>query len=71
MQKPQPASFADLSYREKKKQTRAEMDAILPWKRLLGQIERCYPKSRRGRPPVGVERMFRIYFMQQWYGLSD
>ena len=76
MQKVQPASFADLSYREKKKQTRrekflAEMDAILPWKRLLGQIERRYPKGRRGRPPVGVERMLRIYFMQQWYGLSD
>ena len=68
MQKVQPASFADLSYREKKEQTRrekflAEMDAILPWKRLLGQIERRYPKGHRGRLPVGVERMLRIYFM--------
>ena len=76
MQKVQPASFADLSYREKKKQTRrekflAQMNAILPWDKLLEPIERSYPKGRRGRPPVGVERMFRIYLMQQWYGLSD
>ncbi|MFZ6682288.1 transposase, partial [Undibacterium sp. Tian12W] len=24
-----------------------------------------------GRPPVGVERMLRIYFLQQWFNLSD
>lgn len=71
-----PASFADLSHTEKKRQTRrekflAEMDTILPWKMLLGQTEQHYPKVRRGRPPVGVERMLRIYFMQQWCGLGD
>ena len=30
-----------------------------------------YPKGERGRPPVGLERMLRIYFLQQWYGLAD
>lgn len=29
------------------------------------------PKGKRGRPPIGLERMLRIYFLQQWYGLSD
>jgi transposase, IS5 family len=30
-----------------------------------------YPKGERGRPPTGLERMLRIYFVQQWYGLAD
>ncbi len=30
-----------------------------------------YPKGTRGRPPIGPERMLRIYFLQQWYSLSD
>ena len=33
--------------------------------------EPFYPKGERGRPPVGLERMLRIYFLQQWYGLAD
>jgi hypothetical protein len=34
-------------------------------------IEPHYPSGRRGRPPIGVERMLRIYFLQQWYTLAD
>jgi transposase, IS5 family len=34
-------------------------------------IEPHYPKGLRGRPPVGIERMLRIYFLQQWYALAD
>ena len=34
-------------------------------------IEPYYPKAGNGRPPVGVERMLRIYFLQQWFNLSD
>jgi len=35
-------------------------------------IEPHYPKSgKRGRPPIGLERMLRMYFVQQWYGLAD
>ena len=68
MQKVRPASFADLSHGEKKQTRRekflAEMDAVLPWKRLPGQIERRYPEGRGGGPPVGVERMLRIHFMR-------
>ena len=70
------AGFSDLEYDVKKKQTRkekflAEMEEILPWKVLLGVVRRHYPKRGSGRPPIGLEPMLRIYFMQQRYGLSD
>ena len=49
----------------------AEMDRVVPWPALCGLIEPFYPKAGNGRPPVGVERMLRIYFLQQWFNLSD
>ena len=30
-----------------------------------------HPKGERGRPPIGLERMLRIHFLQQWYALAD
>lgn len=70
------SSFSELAYEHKKKTTRkerflTEMDAILPWSVLLKPIKRKYPKGEHGRPPVAPERLLRIYFMQQWYALSD
>src|SRR5258706_6265859 len=47
------------------------MEALIPWAKLLGVIEPFYPKGERGRPPIGLERMLRVYFLQQWYGLAD
>jgi len=69
-------SFSDLEYANKKKTTRRErflqeMDAIIPWKLLVKPIKRFYPQGHTGRPPVPLESMLRIYFLQQWYGLSD
>ena len=49
----------------------AEMDAVVPWTRLLAVIEPHYPKAAQGRPPHPLPRMLRIYFMQQWFNLSD
>src|ERR1700756_2217786 len=49
----------------------AEMDRVVPWPGLCALIEPFYPKPGNGRPPVGVERMLRIYFLQQWFNLSD
>ena len=49
----------------------AEMERVVPWPALRGLIEPVYPKPRNGRPPIGVERMLRIYFLQQWFNLSD
>jgi transposase, IS5 family len=70
-------SFASSEYAMKKKRTRrekflSEMDRIVPWARLIAIIEPLYPTSGRvGRPPIGVKRMLRMYFLQQWYGLAD
>src|SRR2546421_493655 len=49
----------------------AEMERGVPWPALCALIEPFYPKPGNGRPPVGVERMLRIYFVQQWFNLSD
>jgi len=49
----------------------AEMDGVIPWARLLGLIEPHYPKAGNGRQPLGLEKMLRIYFLQQWFNLSD
>src|SRR5262252_2370947 len=48
-----------------------EMERVVPWPALCALIEPFYPKLGNGRPPVGVERMLRIYFLQQWFNLSD
>jgi len=69
-------SFSQAEFADKKKLTRREkflarMEAVIPWVKLLAVIEPFYPKGERGRPPVGLERMLRVYFLQQWYGLAD
>jgi len=69
-------SFSQAEYAGKKKQTRrdrflAEMEQVVPWARLVERLRPLYPKGERGRPPVGLERMLRIHFLQQWYGLAD
>jgi transposase, IS5 family len=48
-----------------------EMEQVVPWAGLGGLIKPHYPKAGNGRPPVGLERMLRIYFLQQWFNLSD
>ena len=48
-----------------------EMDKIVPWSGLVALVEPHYPKGDNGRPPVGLERMLRLYFLQQWFNLSD
>src|SRR5215469_16875799 len=49
----------------------SEMEGVVPWLALYAVIEPFYPKPGNGRPPVGVERILRIYFLQQWFNLSD
>jgi len=69
-------TFASLTWNGKGKVTRrerflAEMDAVIPWSRLVRLIEPHYPKAGQGRQPLGLEKMLRIYFLQQWFNLSD
>ena len=49
----------------------AEMEEVVPWADIGALIEPFYPKPGNGRPPYGLERMLRIYFLQQWFNLSD
>ena len=69
-------TFASMAWQAKGKVTRrerflAEMDGVIPWTRLLGLIAPHYPKAGNGRQPLGMEKMLRIYFLQQWFNLSD
>ena len=69
-------SFSDAEFQSKRKQTRREkflkeMEAVIPWSRLERLIEPKYPKAGNGRRPYPLQTMLRVYFMQQWYGLSD
>jgi IS5 family transposase len=49
----------------------AEMERVVPWSALCALIEPFYPKPGNGRPSIGIERMLRIYCLQQWFNLSD
>ncbi len=72
-------SFAQAEHQNKKKVTRrerflAQMEALVPWQRLIDALSPAYfpnAAGKRGRPPIGLERMLRIYFLQQWYALAD
>jgi transposase, IS5 family len=69
-------TFASMAWVQKGKVTRrerflAEMDAVIPWAELLALIEPHYPKAGNGRQPLGLEKMLRTYFLQQWFNLSD
>lgn len=69
-------SFSQSEFERKKRMTKrelflAEMERIMPWPELLAVIEPYYPKGKRGRPPIGLERMLRVYCVQIWNNLSD
>jgi IS5 family transposase len=51
----------------------AEMERVVPWSELCAVIEPVYPKAgaEGGRPTIPLERMLRVYFLQQWFNLSD
>lgn len=74
---PKQQSFASYEFASKKRVTRrekflAEMEQVVPWAMLQAVIAPKYPTSGRvGRQPVGVERMLRMYFLQQWFGFAD
>jgi IS5 family transposase len=75
--RPIQTTLADAGFEKHRKVTRreqflAEMEAVVPWARLVALIEPHYPRAEGpGRPPVGLERMLRIHFLQHWFNLSD
>ena len=67
---------ADQTFENYRKPTRRDeflktMEAIVPWVALCDVIEPHYPKPGNGRPPIGLERMLRIHFIQHWFNLAD
>jgi len=67
---------ADHTFENYRKPTRRDeflktMEAIVPWAALCEVIEPHYPKAGNGRPPIGLERMLRIHFVQHWFNLAD
>jgi transposase, IS5 family len=65
------ASFEKYGRKSKREQFLETMEVVVPWAELLGLIEPYYPKSGNGRQPVGLSIMLRVYFLQQWFNLSD
>jgi len=75
--RPKQETFAEAGFEKYRKPTRreeflAQMNTVMPWEKLSALIEPAYPAGDgAGRPPVGLERMLRIHFLQHWFNLSD
>ena len=75
--RPKQETFAEAGFERYRKATRREqfltqMDTVMPWQKLTALIEPVYPSGEgAGRPPVGLERMLRIHFLQHWFNLAD
>jgi len=70
------AEDQNASFEQHRKPTRRDvfldtMHKIIPWSALCAIIEPHYPKRGNGRPPIGLERMLRIHFIQHWFNLAD
>ena len=65
------AEFQRYSKKTRREQFLEEMNAVMPWAELVALIEPHYPKGETGRKPVGLGIMLRVYFLQQWFALSD
>lgn len=66
-----PRGFEKHSRATRKAEFLARMESLMPWSEFCGVIEPYYPKAGNGRPPVGLERMLRMYCVANWFNLSD
>ena len=69
-------TFSDMEYSNRKKKTKREefldaMEEIIPWPYWVEMIRPYYFANKRGRKPIGIETMLRMYLMQIWFNLSD
>ena len=69
-------TLSDMEYGCRKKKTEREefletMDEIVPWNEWVEVIRAYYPAGRRGRPPIDLELILRMYLLQVWFNLSD
>jgi len=69
-------TFTDIEYSNRRKKTKRDefvgiMNEIIPWEEWVALIKPYYDDGRRGRPPLGIEKMLRMYLLQIWFTLSD
>jgi len=69
-------TLSDMEYSNRKKKTKRDefleiMEEIIPWDEWVGYVEPYYFNGKRGRPPMGIEKMLRMYLLQIWFSLSD
>ena len=69
-------TLSDMEYGCRKKKTKREefleiMEEIIPWEEWVAIIRPYYPTGKRGRPPIDLELMLRMYLLQVWFNLSD
>lgn len=69
-------TFSDIEYSNRRKKTKREefleiMNEIIPWDEWVAAIKPHYFDGKRGRPPLGIEKMLRMYLLQIWFNLSD
>jgi hypothetical protein len=65
------SSFEKYARKSRREEFLNLMTAVVPWRELEALIEPHYPKAGNGRQPVGLSIMLRVYFLQQWFNLSD
>jgi transposase, IS5 family len=65
------ASFEKYARKSRREEFLSLMEVVVPWRELEALIEPYYPKAGNGRQPVGLSIMLRVYFLQQWFNLSD
>lgn len=69
-------TFSDMEYSNRRKKTKRDefleiMEEIIPWDEWVAFVEPYYFSGKRGRPPMGIEKMLRMYLLQIWFNLSD
>ena len=69
-------TLSEIEYARRKRKTKREeflhiMNEIIPWDEWVAYIVPYYPSGKRGRPPMGIEKMLRMYLLQCWFSLSD
>ena len=64
-------SFEKYGRASRREQFLNTMEAVVPWSEIEALIEPHYPKAGKGRHPIGLSTMVRIYFLQHWFHLSD
>lgn len=69
-------TFTDIEYSARRRITKREefltmMDELCPWDDYVRLVEPHYYDGKRGRKPLGIETMLRMYFLQIWFNLSD